>query len=166
MASTFEDEEPAVATRAGQQGARKGYDIGRLLAFTDGVFAIAITLLVLSIPVPNLPAAPDPSAQGALLATALAHLVPNLTGFVVSFILVGAQWIVHHRMLRQLDFCDGALLWLNLLILLGICLVPFGTGLLVRYGDTATGAIAYAGLQVGIGVSFLAMRLYLAAHGA
>jgi uncharacterized membrane protein len=158
MASRVEDDE-----QAARPAARQGYEIGRLLAFTDGVFAIAITLLVLSIPIPNVPPGPDENAR---LAAALARLAPNLTGFCLSFVLVGAQWIVHHRMLRRLDFCDGPLLWLNLAVLLGICLVPFGTGVLIRYGDSATGVIAYAALQAGIGIAFLALRSYLAVKGA
>lgn len=163
MASTAEDDESAVAARTSEAAARQGYDIGRLLAFTDGVFAIAITLLILSIPVPNVPTGPDESSR---LATALLQLRPNFIGFALSFVLVGAHWIIHHRLLRQLAFCDGPLLWLNLLVLLGICLVPFGTGILVRYGDGAAGLIVYAALQAGIGLTFLALRSYLAARGA
>src|SRR5258708_3986886 len=160
MASTVEDDEPKAGSRP---AAREGYDVGRLLAFSDGVFAIAITLLVLSIPVPEIPRGPDQSAR---LAAALFELRPQLLGFGLSFILVGAQWMAHHQMLRQLTFSDTRVLWLNLLILLGICLVPFATSLLVNYGDTAAGAIAYGSWQLLIGLSFMAMRTYLAVRGA
>ncbi len=57
------------------------------------------------------------------------------------------------------------MLWLNLLILLGICLVPFATSLLVRYSDVPAAVIAYGGLQALIGAMFMLMRLYLAARG-
>jgi uncharacterized membrane protein len=160
MGPMVEDDEPAVTTHP---ASHEGYDIGRLLAFSDGVFAIAITLLVLSIPVPNVPHGAD---EGSRLAAALGLLAPNLVGFCLSFVLVGTHWISHHRMLRQLTFCDARLLWLNLLLLLGICLVPFATTLLVHYGDSAVGAISYGTLQAGIGVTYLALRLYLAARGA
>jgi uncharacterized membrane protein len=153
-----EGKEPAANE---QPAAYPGYDVGRLLAFSDGVFAIAITLLVLSIPVPNLPRRPDP----AQVVAALNDLVPNLIGFGLSFFLVGAQWIAHHRMLRQLTRSDNRLLWLNLLLLLGICLVPLATTLLIRYGDQPATAIAYAGLQAAIGLTFLATRAYLLGRG-
>jgi uncharacterized membrane protein len=150
-----EGDEPRVAA---ERPAREGYDVGRLLAFSDGVFAIAITLLVLSIPIPSVP----PDQVGA----ALQGLWPNLVGFGLSFILVGAQWISHHRMLRQLTSVDSRLLWLNLLLLLGICLVPFGTGILIRYGQTAVGAIVYSTLQGGIVLTYLVMRAFLLSRGA
>ena len=159
MTSAAEDDESRVSAGT---AAHEGYGVGRLLAFSDGVFAVAITLLVFSIPTPEVPPGPDLNAR---LASALAGLRPNLLGFGLSFVLVGTQWMVHHRMLRQLSFTNGRVLGLNLLILLGISLVPFQTSLLVHYGDTATGVIAYAAWQTFIGVAFLVMRLYLGAWG-
>ncbi len=161
MTSAAEDDEPQVG--AGRVAAHDGYDIGRLLAFSDGVFAVAITLLVFSIPAPSVPAGPDLNAR---LAAALNDLRPSLYGFVLSFVLVGTNWIAHHRMLRHLTFSDTRVLWLNLLMLLGICLVPFATSLLVRYADTSTAVIAYGGLQALIGAMFMLMRFYLAARTA
>jgi uncharacterized membrane protein len=160
MTSTVEGDEPDVGDRP---AAHAGYDVGRLLAFSDGVFAIAITLLVLSIPVPSVPG--SGAEQAANLAAALLGQRKELFGFGLSFLLVGAQWVGHHQMLRQLASTDSRILWLNLLILLGICLVPYATSILVRYGDTSTGAIAYATLQMLIALMFLAMRLYLASRG-
>jgi len=161
MTATVEDEQPGAAAGPGGHGQehgrgdpRAGYDVGRLLAFSDGVFAIAITLLVLGIPLPIL-------ANHGQLPGQLWHLKPNLIGFAVSFVLVGTQWIAHHRLLRQLDFANVTILWINLLLLMGICLVPFATSVLVQYGDVPTGAITYAALQAGIGVVFVAYRLYL-----
>ena len=152
MTMAAEDDE------AGAAAAHAGYDIGRLLAFSDGVFAIAITILVLGIPVPHVT---DP----AQLPGALRHLSLNLVGFVLSFVLVGTQWIAHHRLLRRLDFCNGTILWINMLVLMGICLVPFGTSLLVNYGGSAAGSIPYAALQASIGIVFVVYRLYLVRHG-
>jgi uncharacterized membrane protein len=149
------DELEAGARPAGHDA----YGVGRLLAFSDGVFAIAITLLVLSVPVPDVPAGPDLNAR---LGDALLRLAPNLGAFAFSFLLVGAQWMIHHRLLRGVRRSDRGLMWLNLLTLLGICLVPLATTLLVRYGDQPNGCIAYASLQVGISLSYMALRLYLA----
>ncbi|HYW23610.1 MAG TPA: TMEM175 family protein [Terriglobales bacterium] len=155
MTPTAEDDEPDLA--AGHASGA-GYDLGRLYAFSDGVFAIAITILVLGIPVPSV-------ADPTQLPGELRHLSLNLVGFALSFVLVGTQWIAHHRLLRRLDFCTGTIMWINLLVLMGICLVPFATSLLVRYGGTAAGAIPYAILQASIGIMFVLYRLYLVRHG-
>ena len=154
MTSTTEGDEPVVADG---HAAHQGYDVGRLLAFSDGVFAIAITILVLGIPVPNVGKADLPAA---LLA-----LGPSFGGFALSFALVGTQWIAHHRLLRELEFCDGRILRLNLLLLMGICLVPFASSVLTRYGNVAAGVIPYAALQASIGVVFMLLRQYLIHHG-
>ena len=139
-----------------------GYDLGRLLAFSDGVFAIAITLLVLNIPVPNLPAGTGPDEiRGALLA-----LKPNLGGFVLSFFLVGTYWIGHHRLLLGANRLDGAGLWLNLFVLATVCLIPFSSGVLIRYGDTVPGFWVYAANQGLAGVGFFLLRLNLRRLGA
>jgi len=156
MTSTAEDDEPDVAARG--HASQAGYDLGRLFAFSDGVFAIAITLLVLTIPVPNV-------AKAAQLPGQLVGVAPSLAGFALSFWLVGTLWIAHHRLLRQLNFCDGTILWLNLLLLMGVCLVPFASSLLARYGGGPAGVIPYAALQAAVGVVFLSLRLYLMRRG-
>lgn len=157
-APRVEGDEPAKQSA----GEHDGYGVGRLLAFSDGVFAIAITLLVLTVPVPGLPrGGGDPNAR---LAAELVRLAPNLGAFVLSFVLIGAQWIIHHRLLREVRRTDSGLLWLNLLALLGICLVPLATSVLVRYGDLPIGCIAYAALQIGISLSYTALRYYLSAQ--
>src|SRR5436305_567214 len=91
-----------------------GYGLGRLLTLSDGVFAIAMTLLVLSIPVPELGNHP-PNWQ---VTEAVFNLTPNLTAFAVSFIIVGNYWTAHHRTFRRGERVDGRLLWLNLIVLL------------------------------------------------
>jgi len=156
MTSTAEDDEPDISVARRARDA--GYDLGRLFAFSDGVFAIAITLLVLGIPVPNV-------TDAAQLPGELRHLTPSLAGFALSFWLVGTLWIAHHRLLRQLDFCDGTILWVNLLLLMGVCLVPFASSLLARYGGGPAGVIPYAALQAAVGIVFLSLRLYLMRRG-
>jgi uncharacterized membrane protein len=156
MTSTAEDDEPEVAVA--RRASNAGYDLGRLFAFSDGVFAIAITLLVLTIPVPNV-------AEAAQLPGQLRGLAPSLAGFALSFWLVGTLWIAHHRLLRQLDFCDSTVLWVNLLLLMGVCLVPFASTLLARYGGAPEGVIPYAALQAAVGIVFLSLRLYLVGRG-
>lgn len=101
--------------------------IDRLVGFSDGVFAIAITLLVLSIEVPK--AGPDDVAS-----VVFAEWSDILT-YVISFLVIGNYWISHHRVFQRIERQNGRLLWLNLSLLLCIAFVPFPTSLL---GDTIT----------------------------
>lgn len=137
--------------RRGEHGA---YDVGRLLALSDGVFAIAMTLLVLNIPVPDLP---SHTTNAALLA-ALNNISGNVLAFALSFVLVGVNWMRHRQLLRGVVRTDGPLVWCNLLMLLLVCVVPFTTGVLSRYGDLPTGAILYAANMALMAVAGLALR--------
>jgi uncharacterized membrane protein len=141
---------------------REAYDVGRLLAFTDGVFAIAITLLVLNIPLPQL----RPGATNASLGTALLSQSIGLVGFGLSFYVVGMQWLLHHRLLRHLERVDGRLLAMNLGYLLFVCLLPFTTAVLVRYGDLALATAVYAGNVAVAGLLVMGIRVYLHRHRA
>jgi len=102
----------------------------RLEAFSDGVFAIVITLLILDVHLPS---------QGALSWTALAQALPNVLAFILSFVLVGTYWIAHHMMWGFVGRVDRYLLWLNLALLLTVVFIPFPAALL---GAHLTDAIA------------------------
>ena len=130
------------------------YDVGRLLALSDGVFAIAMTLLVLGIPVPQLTDPSDTDLQGALR-----HVLPDVGSFALSFVLVGTYWMAHRRMLKGIVRTDARLVWLNLFMLLLVCLVPFTAALLSRYGSLATAVIIYAANLGLLGLSSLVLRL-------
>src|SRR5215471_4039081 len=93
----------------------------RLEAFSDGVFAIVITLLILNVRVPD---------GRTLTLGALRPLIPPLGTFVLSFIIVGVYWISHHHTLHFLKEVNRRLLWLNLLVLLCVVYIPFPTSLL------------------------------------
>ena len=149
---TVEDEEqPAV-----EADRERAYGIGRLMAFTDGVFAIAITLLVLNVPVPDISQADAMSRlPAALLATG-----PRLLTFALSFFLVGFYWIRHHQLFRQLFDVDVWLLWLNLVVLFFVCLLPFSSGVVGRYSYTVVGAEVYAVNLAAIALSFTALNVY------
>src|SRR5215207_5587653 len=126
------DERQVAADRAreGAEPARASFerqhDPARVLALSDGVFAIIITLLVLEVHVPEL-------TQGQSLAEALEELRPSLVAFVISFILAGIQWVGHRDLFGLIRRTDRGLVWLNTLYLLPLCLLPFGAGLLGRY---------------------------------
>lgn len=130
------------------------YDVGRLLALSDGIFAVAMTLLVVGIPVPVLTQATDKNLQSAV-----GDLLPNLIGFGVSFMVVGLYWTVHRRILRGVVRADGGAASVNLLLLLLVCLVPFSAALLSHYGDLPTAVVLYASNLALIGVFTLALRI-------
>jgi uncharacterized membrane protein len=131
------------------------YDVGRMLALSDGVFAIAMTLLVLNIPLP-----PEqlPQHTNAALLAALQHVKGNVLVFAFSFVLVGVNWMRHRQLLRGVVRTDGLLVWCNLLLLLLVCVVPFTTGVLSRHGDLPLGAILYAANMALIVLAGLALR--------
>jgi len=101
----------------------------RIEALVDGVFAIAMTLLVLQVPVPALA---DPPA-GEELLDALVAILPTVGSFAVSFLILGTFWLGHHNQYRYIRRTDPGLLWSNLFFLLCVAFVPFATALLARY---------------------------------
>ena len=124
---------------------------GRLESFSDGVMAVAITLLVLGITVPQHP---------LHLGHDLAHNWPTYLAYVTSFITIGIIWINHHVMISRLARADHSILMLNLLLLLTIAVIPFGTSLIASYLRQGHGAKLAAGIYGGI---LLAMALAFAA---
>jgi uncharacterized membrane protein len=125
----------------------------RLEAFSDGVLAIAITLLVLYIHVPA------PRA-GVTLAHQLAAQWPSYAAYLTSFLTIGIIWINHHAMIRRLGAVDHAILSLNLLLLLTIGVLPFTTALMAEYVKQSHGQHLAAAIYSG---SFLVMSLMFAA---
>jgi uncharacterized membrane protein len=134
----------------------RDYDIGRLMAFSDGVFAVAITLLVFNVPVPAI-ARNDAMSR---LPDALLHTAPSLLTFALSFFLVGFYWIRHHQLFRQVVSANVWLLWLNLVVLFLVCLLPFSSGVVGRYYNTVIGAEVYAVNLAAIAIAFSALYLY------
>ena len=97
----------------------------RLEGFSDGVFAIVITLLVLELKLPEVPYGD--------LRHSLTALFPSIAAYVLSFFLVGMYWVFHHYSFTLLDGVDGVLLWLNIVFLLFISFMPFPTMMLGKY---------------------------------
>ena len=106
---------------------KKEFQLERLVLFSYAVFAIAITLLVLEIKIPEKSAMPEISDKEILLA--LSHLIPKFIGFVISFMFIGLYWTIHHRMFGFVTAYNKRLMVLNLIFLFFIVLMPFSTGL-------------------------------------
>jgi uncharacterized membrane protein len=129
------------------------HDPARVLALSDGVFAIIMTLLVLEIHVPEL-------TQGHSLNQALREIRPSLVAFLISFILAGMYWVAHRDLFALIRRTDRGLVWLNLLFLLPLCLLPFGAGLIGRYDQEPVALRIYGLLLVAIAAMRVVIWLY------
>ena len=119
--------------------------VDRLVFFSDAVFAIAITLLVLDLRLPDELA----RAGDAGLLDALAALGPSIFAFVLSFAVISAFWIGHFRTFRTIVRLDNRLVALNLLFLGCVALLPFPTSIVAHHGDLPSAAVVYAVFQFG-----------------
>ncbi len=130
----------------------------RVEAFSDGVIAVAITLLVCNLHVP------DPS-RSVSLAHRLGEQWPSYAAYIVSFLTIGIIWINHHAMLQRLVSVDHAILVLNLLLLLTIGALPFTTALMATYLKAAHGqhlaAVIYGGSFLALSIAFFAMHRHM-----
>jgi uncharacterized membrane protein len=123
----------------------------RLEAFSDGVFAIVITLLILDVRLP---------ADKPLTLETLRGVVPHVLAFVLSFVIVGVYWVSHHNMLHFIRQVDRQLLWLNLMLLLIIVFIPFPAALLGQHPDSALAVTLYGGNLMLVNAAGTAMWLY------
>jgi uncharacterized membrane protein len=130
----------------------------RMEAFSDGVFAIAITLLVLEIRVPE-------PGRGESLGHELLAQWPSYAAFVVSFLTIGIIWINHHAMVRRLRITDHSILIWNLLLLMTVSALPFTTALMATYLKESNGeslaAAVYSGSFLLMGLAFAAMNRHI-----
>lgn len=109
---------------------RKEFQLERLILFSDAVFAIAITLMVIDIKIPEMPR--EQATDGHLLFM-LKEMIPKFISFLISFFLIGQYWRVHHRLFGYVINFNERLIWLNLLFLFAIVLMPFSTAFYSEY---------------------------------
>src|SRR6187551_1766160 len=122
-------------------------DTGRLEAFSDGVIAIIITIMVLELRVPH----------GTDLA-ALRPLVPVVISYVLSFIYLGIYWNNHHHMLHVTERVTGGMLWANLHLLFWLSLVPFVTAWMGEHPLASTPASLYGVVLLMAGIAYLILQ--------
>jgi uncharacterized membrane protein len=131
-------------------------EFARVVAFTDGVFAIAITLLVLGLDVPS---------RADDLTQALLDQRQSLFAYALSFAVLGKLWLSHHSFFGGLHSFDGTLMVLNLVYLAWIALVPFTSELLGNYTGETQSVIVYAASVVGVTATFGAQIAYAYRRG-
>jgi len=137
---------------------------GRVEAFSDGVIAIAITLLVLELHVPQIAEGAPPSE----LIHSLVTMIPNYIAFLTSFGTIGVMWLNHHNLFKLIQRVDHWFLVLNGFLLLGISFVSFPTALFAEYMFQPSGTVAavfYASTFVMIAIGYNLLFRYAAAHG-
>lgn len=135
---------------------KKEFQLERMILFSDAVFAIAITLLVIELKVPEIEKAE--LTEGKLLQ-ALGHLMPKFFGFIVSFLFIGIYWTVHHRLFGYVVNYTPKLVRLNLLFLFAVALMPFSTAFYSEYlmKHVLTPVIFYTGNIILLGIFNLFM---------
>lgn len=126
-----------------------GLSKARVEALTDGIFAVAMTLLVLDIKVPMVPA---PQLVHELLG-----LWPRVLSYTISFVMLGVYWVGHHTQFHMIWHTDRTLLWINIFFMMTICFVPFSTALLSTYPGQQIAVSVY-------GTNLVVIGLILQAH--
>ncbi len=139
---------------------RKQFQLERIILFSDAVFAIAITLLVIEIKVPEFE---GPVTQ-QMLAHALLEKLPDIIGFVISFAVIGQFWTNHHRLFGYVKDYSPCLMWLNLLMLFWIAMMPFSTYLNMKYGNLDITWCWYCINLTLIGLSIYLLWRYIGRH--
>ena len=146
----------------GKQGAltaREKRDLSpeRMLFFSDGVFAIIITILVLELKIPEL-------GSDVPLADAVNEMKPTAFAFIVSFLIVGMYWVSHRSAFSQVRYVDRNTLWLNLLFLLPAAMLPFASGMVGEYPEEPTALHVYGTVLIVLTVFLLLLDFYLSRH--
>ncbi|MGH7441778.1 MAG: TMEM175 family protein [bacterium] len=127
----------------------------RLEAFSDGVLAIILTILVLELKLP----------QGGGYS-ALDPLMPAFASYALSFVFVGMYWVNHHHLLQLAEEVDGRILWMNLHLLFWLSLIPFATGWLAHSGFSDASVVLYGVLLLGAAAAYyLLARSLMQLHG-
>lgn len=153
---------PEPARRAGHSHLRghgiAGEDLGRILALSDGVFAFAMTLLVLSLTVPVLPG--SGAGQSIPLWSTLRGDWPVFLGYAFAFVMIAVWWVAHNRTFQYIARYNSTLVWINMGILIEVAVMPFILGVFVHYSDTQTGVALFAASQVALGLTTTALWDY------
>ena len=151
MEASAEPEIEAAADASGQHRREAEVEFARIVAFSDGVFAIAITLLVLPLAIPK---------HTQDVAAAIWDLDDDLFAYAVSFAVIGKFWLSHHRFYGTLERFNSTLMGLNMFYLAWVVLVPFTSEMLGRFAEDSATTIAYASVMAAASGTFVFQIAY------
>jgi len=140
---------------------RKALQLERIVFFSDAVFAIAITLLIIEVKVPHL----EHTASDRDFAIALVRLIPSLVGYFFSFLVIGAYWIGHHKIYGHIVDWNYGLIWRNVLFLMVIAFMPFTTAFFSEYVTHVVPTVLYASAFALAGVLEIVLWRYAISKG-
>jgi uncharacterized membrane protein len=143
---------PAAPSRSATAMRDQSKEVARIAAFSDGVYAIAITLLALQLEIPR--------GDHVDVWAEVVRLAPSLLAFAISFAVIGAYWVAHHRLFAVVDRYDRKLIWLNLLSLFFIVLQPFTSSLVGEHGGSGAAVAIYALSIACAGFAMTGMAAY------
>jgi uncharacterized membrane protein len=129
----------------------------RVETFSDGIFAIIVTLLVLEIRIPHF----DFEPNVAEMADALLEILPKIIAWIISFLTVCVIWVNHHRIFEAMKVIDQKFFWLNANLLLWVSLIPFPTALMGDYPHNPLAVAMYGAVSFLMGIAFLLIRIYI-----
>ncbi len=135
-----------------------GLTKGRVEALSDGIFATAMTILVLGLSVPVITSPVTSSQLNSDVLTGIEGLAPNILSYVLSFLILTTMWVSHHNLFHYVSRLNRPLTWLNALFLLTVGFIPFSTALLGKYPQVQWAVIIYGGNIVG---TALAMQVFI-----
>jgi uncharacterized membrane protein len=148
------------------EGYESGLGLERLIFFSDAVFAIAITLLVLNIKLPEELTAPGQAANvtSDQLWQAITELRGQFLGYFIGFLVLGAYWVVHHHTFQYIKRYDARLLWINIIFLMFVAFLPFPTSLIGQFGNTSFAVCFYALSVAATGLISTLLWVYATYH--
>lgn len=131
----------------------------RLEQFSDGVFAIAITLLALELKVPHIINTDIKESIKELIP-----LIPNVATFILSFITIAIFWVNHHQMTRNIETVSKRVVWGNMLFLMFVTMIPFATSVVTENPTNTLSVLTYSFILLGNSISFTILRIFIHRH--
>lgn len=133
----------------------------RIQDWTDGIFAFAMTLLIVSVDIPNL----ESPVTEEKLSGALVGMMPTFLTFIMSFVLIAIFWMVHHKQFQSIKKSNDALLWINVALMLLVVFMPFTTDLIDDYSNFKIANFVFNLNMFFIGAMFYLQYSYSSSHG-
>jgi uncharacterized membrane protein len=151
---------PEDSSIAGEEQNERAGELDRLISLSDGVFAFAMTLLVVSVDVPEMS---DAEARDQLIGD-LIDTWPQILSYVIGFLVIGFLWGSHRRIFARVNDYDDRIIKLNIVLLMLVAFLPFPTEILGEYGELAFAAVFYALILAAISVLYIMIIDHLDRH--